>query len=189
MDGIDGLAGMEGIFVSISAAFILGIMGELGFSVLCLLLGGVIAGFLMWNWPPAKIFMGDVGSGYLGYIFTVLALATANLKILPLLFWIILAAVFVCDATFTVLYRIFQNKRWYEAHCEHAYQRLVQLRQSHKRIVLGILLMNVIVLFPVAVIVVYYPIQGVWLSAGTLTSLFVFWCLIMKRFACHIELI
>lgn len=156
MDGIDGLAGAEGVFISLSAGILLALIGVSGISLLCFLLTASIGGFLVWNWPPAKIFMGDVGSGYLGYIFCVLAIATANAKTLSLIFWCVIPAVFLFDSTFTVIKRKLEGKRWYEAHREHAYQCLTGFGWSHKLVTVSVSLLNFLVLLPVAYVSFYY---------------------------------
>lgn len=181
MDGIDGLAGIEGLFISISAALFLSMLGIVGLSLLCFLLAAAILGFLFWNWPPAKIFMGDVGSGYLGFIFAVLAIATAHLKILPYAFWITILAVFLCDATYTLLYRIFQGKRWYEGHREHAYQRLVQYGLSHKNVTVGVLLVNIFILLPIAHTILHFPLISDWIVIAMLCGFFLVWVWIQKE--------
>ncbi|HLB41651.1 MAG TPA: glycosyltransferase family 4 protein [Gammaproteobacteria bacterium] len=178
MDGIDGLAGVEGLFISLCVALML---GNSGVGLLCFLFAGAIGGFLVWNWPPAKIFMGDVGSSYLGYIFSVLAIATANLNMLPLTFWIIISAIFLCDTTFTVLYRIYNGERWYEAHRKHAYQRLVQCGISHKIVTMSIYLVNIFILFPIAFTMFYYPSLSFKIVSILLVGFFVLWIFIMSQ--------
>ncbi|HLB42241.1 MAG TPA: glycosyltransferase family 4 protein [Gammaproteobacteria bacterium] len=181
MDGIDGLAGVEGVFISLCAALMLSLLGISGISLLCLLLAGAIGGFLVWNWPPAKIFMGDVGSSYLGYIFSVLAIATANFDMLPLAFWIIIAAVFLCDTTFTVLYRIYNGEHWCEAHCKHAYQRLVQSGMNHRTVTMSIVFINIFILLPIAFTTFYYPTLYFKILSILLVGFFVLWFFIMDK--------
>ncbi len=181
MDGIDGLAAVEGVCISLCAALVLNMFDFSGISLLCLLFAGAISGFLVWNWPPAKIFMGDVGSSYLGYVFSVLAITTSNYKMLPLSFWIIISAIFLCDATFTVLYRLYNGERWYEAHRKHAYQQLVQHGINHKTVTMSIFLINIFILFPIAFTMLYYPhLYFVFLSL-LLSVFFILWILITHK--------
>lgn len=175
MDGIDGLAGIEGLFICLSAAWMLKWGGAPSMSFLCIVLAAAIGGFLVWNWPPAKIFMGDVGSGYLGFIFAVLAIASENMHVLPLTCWGIISGVFLCDATFTVLSRIYQGKRWYEAHREHAYQRLVQKGISHKTVTTSVLFVNIFILFPLSYAAFYYSRGGIWILILVIIGLFILW--------------
>lgn len=157
MDGIDGLAGSEGMFVAMGSSIALWWTGAPYLALVMSLLAASIAGFTIWNWPPAKIFLGDVGSGYLGYIFAVLGLYTANNNILPITFWWVMLAIFICDATFTLLYRMYQGKKWYSAHREHAYQHLISFGANHKRVTTSILIINCCVLLPIAFTLLQWP--------------------------------
>ena len=149
MDGIDGIAASEAVFVSTAAGFAL-LHHDAGISTLCFGLGFIMLGFLCWNWAPAKIFMGDVGSGFLGYCFAILMWTTAATHHLSVLFWWILLAVFLIDATVTLLRRMIQGKKWYQAHCEHGYQKLTQRGFSHAQVTLCMILINVVILLPAA---------------------------------------
>jgi Fuc2NAc and GlcNAc transferase len=175
MDGIDGLAGSEGLFVSLAAGVALWFSNQPTMAFLLLFLAATIAGFTWLNWPPAKIFLGDAGSGFLGYVFAVLTLYTANTNSLPIVFWLIILAIFICDATFTLLYRILQGKQWYAAHREHAYQHLICWGASHKQVTLGIFLVNVLLILPVALLAQYAPWNACWLMLSLLAGLFVTW--------------
>jgi Fuc2NAc and GlcNAc transferase len=175
MDGVDGLAGSEGLFVALAASAALWLTGEPNTAIMLLFLAASIAGFTYFNWPPAKIFMGDAGSGFLGYIFSVLALYTANTSKLPIIFWFIVLGIFICDATFTLLYRMLQGKKWYAAHREHAYQQLISRGASHSKVTLSILTMNVVLISPLAFFTLFRPWQGFWMMTGLLTILFLIW--------------
>ena len=115
MDGIDGLAASEAIMTAGVAGILILTGGQPGLAVIIWTLAAATAGFLIWNWAPARIFMGDVGSGFLGYTFAILAVFTENQGSLPLLVWITLLALFIVDATATLLRRIGLGERWYEA--------------------------------------------------------------------------
>ena len=101
-----------------------------GLAALSLAMAGGALGFLIWNWAPARIFLGDVGSGFLGFMFAALAVASENSGSVPLLAWVILAAIFVVDATLTFVRRL-RAGFWREAHRDHAYQRAVQGGWTH----------------------------------------------------------
>ena len=132
MDGIDGISGAEGASLGLGA-FLLALLGlvpaELG--PLGLALTGVSLGFLLWNWNPARIFLGDVGSVPLGYLagWLLLALAAAGAWQAALL----LPAYYLADATFTLLRRLLRGRRIWQAHREHFYQRVVGAGWSHGR--------------------------------------------------------
>jgi Fuc2NAc and GlcNAc transferase len=158
MDGIDGIAGSEGAFVAWAASALMISMGaSSGIAAAALLLGAACIGFLWWNWPPAKIFMGDVGSGYLGYVMAVLALAAARDNPEALWVWLILGGVFFVDATVTLIRRLIRGERVYEAHRTHAYQWLARRWGSHGRVTVAVLLTNVFWLLPCATFATLRP--------------------------------
>jgi Fuc2NAc and GlcNAc transferase len=121
MDGIDGIAGSEAIFVAGAGAILNWSYGGDGASTAVMLfLAAATLGFLIWNWPPARIFMGDVGSGFLGFTLAVLALAACRRGIMPIEAWVILSGAFLVDSTVTLLRRMVRGDRWFEAHRLHA---------------------------------------------------------------------
>jgi Fuc2NAc and GlcNAc transferase len=137
MDGIDGLAAIEAITAAGAAAVLLAAGGHIGLALAAGLVAASALGFLPWNWPPARIFMGDVGSGLLGYLFGALALAGHNAGALSVAGWLALLGVFVFDATATLLRRLVAGERVSTAHRLHAYQRLVQSGWPHRRVTFG----------------------------------------------------
>lgn len=132
MDGIDGISGTEGTSLGLGV-FLLAALGAAAPSLgpLGLALAGVSAGFLLWNWHPAKIFLGDVGSVPLGYLagWLMLALAADGAWQAALL----LPAYYLADATLTLCRRLLRGRRIWEAHREHFYQRVVAAGWSHGR--------------------------------------------------------
>jgi len=164
MDGIDGIAAIETIFIAAAAIIISGAESE---QYLVLLEAGLVAGcvgFLFWNWPPAKIFMGDVGSGFLGVTLGTLALVSANLNDLPVWTWLILAGVFVVDSTVTVIRRMINGEMWYAAHRSHAYQRAARRLNSHKWVILLVSAVNVGWLLPLAWFSALRPDFAWWIT-------------------------
>jgi Fuc2NAc and GlcNAc transferase len=155
MDGIDGLAGSEAVFLLIAAAGLTmaSAPGVADLPVFWWLIALAVAtlGFLVLNWPPAKIFMGDTGSTYLGLMIGFLALVTLSLGWVSLPQWLILAGVFVADPVVTLLRRLAQRERVYEAHRRHAYQALSRRWESHRTVTLGVIAINVLVLLPLAI--------------------------------------
>jgi Fuc2NAc and GlcNAc transferase len=151
MDGIDGIAASEAIFV-VCGGVLLAQVGDGQHTQAAAGLAFVAAccGFLLWNWPPARIFMGDVGSGFLGYVIAVLAVIEAHDSALALLVWLILGGVFFVDATVTLVRRLLRRERLHEAHRTHAYQWLARRWSSHRRVTLTVLAVNVLWLLPLA---------------------------------------
>ena len=158
MDGADGIAASEALFVSAGlAGFMWGI--NVNLALLALSLAVVCLGFLVWNWPPAKIFMGDVGSSFIGFMLGVLILLFSHTNSLFGIMGLILFAVFVVDASVTLFRRVLTGHKCYEAHCDHAYQRLVRRYQpnGHFRVVTGMTLINIGYLLPLATIAFKVP--------------------------------
>ncbi|MBS0373484.1 MAG: glycosyltransferase family 4 protein [Proteobacteria bacterium] len=176
MDGIDGIAGAEAIFVFGSAMMLIAAGGGGASSLLSLSLGAVAAaaaGFLLWNWQPAKIFMGDVGSAYLGFLIGAFALSAAVEQHLPIWTWIVLGGAFFADATVTLAVRALRGERVYDAHRSHVYQRLARRWRSHALVVLAYTAVNVCWLLPWAVACVRRPQSGLAYSSCALAPLIV----------------
>ena len=143
MDGIDGLAASEVATMTLMGALLLA-RTDARLAAVAALVGGAALGFLPWNWTPARIFMGDVGSGFLGFLLAVLAIATERAGTLPALVWLLLYTVFAFDATVTIVRRAWRGERWYAAHRSHAYQRAVQAGWSHARVTTAVLVLNLL---------------------------------------------
>ncbi|MBB4286216.1 MraY family glycosyltransferase [Roseospira goensis] len=140
MDGIDGLSGVEVVSLGVALALLAAVAGLAVPMGAALILAGAMAGFLVWNWHPARIFLGDVGSVPLGYLLGGLLVmlagqgAWAPALIAPAYYW--------ADATLTLLARLVRRRPLMEAHREHAYQRAVQAGLSHARVSLVIAAVN-----------------------------------------------
>jgi Fuc2NAc and GlcNAc transferase len=141
MDGIDGLAAGEAVLVSIMAAFL---TTGTPVSVALFALVASVLGFLVWNWSPAKVFMGDAGSGFLGFAFFCFALYTENTNTLPLLTWAVLVSVFAVDATLTLVMRARQRKHLSEAHRDHLYQQFIKAGYPHATVTGTVLLVTLL---------------------------------------------
>jgi len=139
MDGIDGLAAGEAVLVSIMAALL---TTGTPVSLPLFALAASVLGFLLWNWSPAKVFMGDAGSGFLGFAFFCFALYTENTNTLPLLTWAVLVSVFAVDATLTLVMRARQRKHLSEAHRDHLYQQFIKAEFRHTSVTIGALLLG-----------------------------------------------
>jgi Fuc2NAc and GlcNAc transferase len=139
LDGIDGYISAEVIFIGFAFFLIFE-------RVPPALLATVTAGFLVWNWQPAKIFMGDVGSTLLGFTIGVFAVYYQNCGDSSIVIWLMLTSIFWFDASLT-LYRRWRNgESLSKAHRKHAYQRIVQSGYSHQKTVVYLLLINLSIL-------------------------------------------
>lgn len=183
MDGINGIAGIEAITVCAGGIvlFVISNAQAEGMWMLPVLLGAAAVGFLFWNFPRARIFMGDAGSGFLGLVLGMMSISAG--WAVPELFWswVILLGAFIVNSTVTLLRRAFRGQKVYEAHCCHAYQNAAQKCGSHVPVALVYGAVTLFWLLPVAgfvaaglvdgalgVIIAYIPLVGVvlWFKAG-----------------------
>ncbi|MNJ17999.1 putative undecaprenyl-phosphate N-acetylglucosaminyl 1-phosphate transferase [compost metagenome] len=160
MDGIDGIASIEAITVCLGACLLYWVAGVGHLVVLPMLLAVAVAGFLFWNFPPAKIFMGDAGSGFLGIMLGALSLQAAWTSSQLFWCWLILLGVFIVDATFTLLRRLSRGDKVYEAHRSHAYQFASRQYGKHLPVTLVVAALNVFWLLPVALSVMLLGVDG-----------------------------
>lgn len=161
MDGIDGIASVEAICVCLGGALLYALAGRGELALVPLMLAAGVGGFLCWNFPPARIFMGDAGSGFLGIVLGILSVQAGWVQ--PSLFWgwVILLGVFVVDATFTLVRRLMRGDKAYEAHRSHAYQYASRQVGSHLPVTLTVGAINVAWLLPIALLVGTGWVDGV----------------------------
>jgi Fuc2NAc and GlcNAc transferase len=158
MDGIDGIAGVQALSMTVTAAILLLLdTGGTRDALPLVLLACATTGFLVWNWPPARIFMGDVGSGYMGFALGALALWTVVQGWLTPWVWLILGGTFLADATVTLFVRARSRAAVTEAHRSHAYQRLSRHWGSHRPVTLAFAMVNVFWLSPWALVATRWP--------------------------------
>ncbi len=177
MDGIDGIAATELIAVNLVSLIIV-INADALLTLLSASLAAVAAGFLIWNWAPAKIFMGDVGSGFIGFFLGVMALLSMLHGSMSVWTWVLLLGVFIVDATLTLIIRYRAKLRWYEGHASHAYQNAARHYKSHAKVTITVLLINTFWLGPLAWLSVQYPRMGLALAIVGLLPLL----LLARRF-------
>jgi Fuc2NAc and GlcNAc transferase len=162
MDGIDGIASIEAITICMSASLLCLFQNEpQAFWGPPLLLAFSVMGFLRWNFPQAKIFMGDAGSGFIGFMLGLFSIQAAWESTIMFWVWIILLGVFIVDATLTLIQRIIKGEEFYKAHRKHTYQIAAKHYGSHKPISLSIAVINIFWLLPVAYLVTIHAIDGV----------------------------
>jgi Fuc2NAc and GlcNAc transferase len=161
MDGTDGIAASEAIFVVLAGAFLnYHVLSDANHSAAAVVLAASTFGFILYNWSPAKIFMGDVGSGFLGIVIGGLSLIAANQDSELLWVWIILLAVFVSDSTVTLIRRLLRKQKPHVAHRSHAYQHLAIRLNSHAKVALLVLAVNIVWLLPIAFFVADKQLAG-----------------------------
>lgn len=160
MDGIDGIASVEAICACLGACLLYWLSGLDSLIWGPLLLAVCVAGFLCWNFPPAKIFMGDAGSGFLGIVLGGLSLQAAWVSAPMLWAWLILLGVFIVDATFTLFRRLLRGDKVYEAHRSHAYQFASRHFGKHLPVTIAVGVINLFWLLPIAVCVARFGLDG-----------------------------
>lgn len=163
MDGIDTLAAAQCLFVSAAAAFFLA-EHQSGLAWVCAGLFAATSGFLLLNLPPAKLFMGDIGSTFLGFFIGLIALVAHYQQALSVWVWVLLMGAFIADTTYTLIVRAISGHSLTEGHSTHAYQRLARRFGSHKPVVIAYMAVNLLWLFPIAWLAVVYPQYGVLLA-------------------------
>ena len=173
MDGVDGIAATELLFVNGMVLLLVIGSNDQIVGLLSAILMAAGAGFLIWNWPPAQIFMGDVGSSFIGYALGVIALLSMHHEILTVWTWFILLGVFVVDSMVTLGYRYIGGDNWYEGHACHAYQNAAKSFKSHGKVTITVLVINILWLAPIAWLSVRIPEYGALLSVIALSPLLV----------------
>lgn len=184
MDGLDGLAGSEAVLAGAVGGVLLALTGAWDLALIAWLLAACVGGFLVWNWPPAKIFMSDVGSIFIGFVFAVLMVASEKAQAVPLLVWVILLMVFVVDATFTTVRRLFKGEKWFAGHHNFAFQQLLKNGYSHKKVTLGIMAVN-LALVVMVILARLKPVLLLPLFAVALIGLALLWRRIQSSYVSH----
>ena len=170
MDGIDGLAAMQSLFVSAAAGLLL-MNQQAGLAWVCAGLFAACLGFMLLNFPPARLFMGDVGSTFLGFFFGLVALISHYQGSLSVWVWVLLMGSFIADTTYTLVRRALSGHRLTEGHSTHAYQHLARRTGAHTSVVLIYVCVNLLWLLPLAWLAVVYPRNGVLLAISGIVPL------------------
>jgi Fuc2NAc and GlcNAc transferase len=158
MDGIDGMAVSGAFYITGSLTLIMLITnGSPELAVLFVLLMASVGAFMLFNWPPASIFMGDSGSVFLGYIFASFILISVVRNELSLWTWLVIFGYFFADTTVTQIARLILVKKWYGAHRSHAYQNLARITGSHLKITGGVTAYHILWLLPLSLWTVLQP--------------------------------
>ncbi len=169
MDGLDGISGIEAMSVFGMGTWLFWDQGVRGLALASGALVCVVSGFLLWNWPKAKVFMGDAGSYCLGFAVAAFAFIGDQRYGIPMMLWLIIYGVFCFDATATLLRRLLKGETLSAAHSLHAYQRLHHAGFSTVRILFGLGVVNA-VLAGIVYSITRYPSLGL---LGFLLALFI----------------
>jgi len=155
MDGINGIAGAQFLFVVIAALLLQPLENSPQLRLL-LVLCAATAGFLCWNFPRGRVFLGDAGSTFLAASLAWSALHTIGQGSASPWLWLILSACFVADASYTLVVRMISGQPWTRPHASHGYQILARRWSSHPRVVLVVGLVNILWLLPLAWLANHY---------------------------------
>ena len=182
MDGSNGLAGSQGVFGGLVLAWLFWLAGDPQFGLISVLLAASCAGFLPWNSGTAKVFMGDVGSLSIGFLFGALMLYGTGSGAFSIPVALLLMMLFLTDSTLTLLGRVFRGERWYTAHRQHLYQRMIANGWTHGSVVALYQSVNLVLVVPGIVVAVNFPGKA-WVSALVLTMIFILgWYVLTRRF-------
>lgn len=171
MDGIDGIAASEALFVGLAMAGVAAAVGQANLLAISLGFSAAVVGFLAWNWPPARIFMGDVGSGFLGFVLAAMGLLELEAAKFSVWVLVLLPGLFLADATVTLVRRAMRSERVHEAHRSHAYQWLARRWGSHLKVTGAYIALNLLVVLPAAIVAFRNPSVAGWLAASVVLTL------------------
>lgn len=173
MDGIDGLAISQALIPSIFLAMYFGLHGEIEVSLLSMVLIFSSVFFYNYNWPPSKMFMGDVLSGFLGYYFAIMTFYLYNELHYSFFLIPVLMTVFIYDSTATLIKRVIRKEKIWEAHNEHYYQKFAKI-YGHKKVTVCIICLDILLYLP-AYLLIKFPKYDILLTiiAYSFISIFI----------------
>ncbi len=181
MDGSNGMAGLQGVFAGGMLGYLNFVAGDMEALVWSLLLLVVCVGFLPWNLGRARVFMGDVASGSLGFAFAALLLyGVINGNFSLAIAWMLML-VFMCDSTLTLVTRVLRGERWYNPHKQHLYQRLIACGWSHGSVLSLYQLINLVFITPGIVVAVHFPSLAAVIAVITTVVMTLGWLLVRQK--------
>ncbi len=181
MDGSNGMAGLQAVFGGAVLFYLFDSAGHHSLALASACVAASCAGFLPWNLGNARVFMGDVGSISLGFVFGALLVIGVGNQAFSLPVALIVMLVFIMDSSLTLIGRVLQREQWYNAHKQHLYQRLIARGWTHGRVALFYQAINLVLVLPGIVVAVNYPALA-WVVAMILILAFtIAWYLLIKR--------
>jgi UDP-N-acetylmuramyl pentapeptide phosphotransferase/UDP-N-acetylglucosamine-1-phosphate transferase len=181
MDGSNGMAGAQGVFAAAVLAWLFGRAGDSGFAWLSLVTAACCIGFLPWNLGRARVFMGDVGSLALGFLFAALLLYGVASGAFGVPVGAMVMALFLADGTLTLLARVIRGEQWYNAHRQHLYQRIIARGWTHGRVLLLYQGLNLALVLPGIVFGVVRPELAWPVALSLAVVLALAWYLSIKK--------
>ena len=187
MDGSNGMAGLQGVFGGLLLSCLFYLAGDTYFSLLALVLAAGCAGFLPWNLGRAKVFMGDVGSLALGFLFGALLLYGVGTGAFEIPVALMVMSVFLADSTLTLLTRVIRGERWYNPHRQHLYQRMIADGWTHCSVAMIYQAINLALVLPGIVLAIKIPALA-WVAASALMLIFILgWFFLARRFGVPVQ--
>jgi UDP-N-acetylmuramyl pentapeptide phosphotransferase/UDP-N-acetylglucosamine-1-phosphate transferase len=166
MDGSHGMAGFQGLFSGLVLAMLFYLKQQPDLMMPALLIAACCAGFLPFNFPRSRVFMGDSGSVPLGFAIAALLAIGLSRDIIDLPMAILVLTVFLIDSSLTLFNRVIRGEQWYTAHRQHMYQRLIGQGWPHSRVLFLYQAVNIVLVVPVVLLELMYP-EHAWLLTGT----------------------
>jgi UDP-N-acetylmuramyl pentapeptide phosphotransferase/UDP-N-acetylglucosamine-1-phosphate transferase len=186
MDGSHGMAGFQALYAGAVLAVILAISGQPQLALAASVIAGAALGFLPWNFPRPRVFMGDVASVPLGFVIGAVILQGITIEAIHPAVALLVMAIFLADGTPTLLRRVFRGERWYTPHTQHMYQRLIRQGWSHSRVLTIYQTINVLLVLPATVLAVMYPEQAWPVTGACFFVLLAGWYAASRRVEVHI---
>jgi len=181
MDGSNGMAGLQAVFGGVVLFYLFESAGQHNLALAAASVAASCAGFLPWNLGNARVFMGDVGSISLGFVFGALLVIGVGNGSFSLPVALLVMLVFITDSTLTLIGRVLQREQWYNAHKQHLYQRLIARGWTHGRVALLYQAINLALVVPGIVVAINYPALA-WVVAMILILVFTIgWYLLIRR--------
>jgi UDP-N-acetylmuramyl pentapeptide phosphotransferase/UDP-N-acetylglucosamine-1-phosphate transferase len=181
MDGSNGMAGLQGVYGGFVLAWLFAVGGDMPSALVAAAVASACLGFLPWNLGQARVFMGDVGSLVLGFTFGAMIVFGVASGAFALPVGLMVMSLFLTDSTLTLLVRVMKGERWYNAHRQHLYQRLIVRGWTHGRVALLYQVINLALVVPGIALAVKFP-QSAWLIALAMALVFSLgWYLIIKK--------
>jgi Fuc2NAc and GlcNAc transferase len=174
IDGIDGMAPSATIFICAAMGALLFFKQAPVLGLILTLLGVSSAGFLVFNWPPARMFLGDTGSSFMGYILSAVFVESLSQNAASIWSWLIVGGFYFADTTLTTVVRLLKVPGWYRPHRSHAYQNLARVWNSHRKVVLLVVAINLLWVLPLLLLSLKYETWAMGLTILVYVPLAVF---------------
>lgn len=174
IDGIDGMASSATIFLCAALGLVLYSQHQQTLGFILALLGISCAGFLAFNWPPARMFLGDAGSSFIGYILSAVFIESLWHSPTNVWSWLIVGGFYFADTTLTTVVRLLKVPGWYRPHRSHAYQNLARVWDSHRKVVLLVMVINLLWVLPLLLLSLKYEAWAIGLTVLVYVPLAVF---------------